>query len=195
MFYALISTNALGISVMKEKNYHKVLSNLFNLNWMQIISVQNKLLSTCRETTLDEKWMAYLFHASWFSILHPAANFLAADSIRGKLILTTARVKKIYERNAPRLRFRQKWHLIRPSQTKATSDQTDRDWSVLWLDYRALEAPCALKVRSKTSSVQTTVSSKIIPWSDWSALEKASDQTEVRSKLPIIRLKCARNHL
>ena len=54
-------------------------------------------------------------------------------------------------------RPRQKPPLIRPTQS---------DWSVLWLDYRALEAPCALKVRSKTSSDQTIVRSKVIPWSD-----------------------------
>ena len=66
----------------------------------------------------------------------------------------------------PRLRARPKWLLIRPSQTKATSDQTDSDWSVLWLDYRALEYPCALRVRSRTASGQTTVCSKTMPWSD-----------------------------
>ena len=52
------------------------------------------------------------------------------------------------------------------AQTKTASDQTDLDWSVLWLDYRALEAPCALKVRSKTSSDQTIVRSKVILLSD-----------------------------
>ena len=36
---------------------------------------------------------------------------------------------------------------------------------------------------------------RIVLWSDWSALETASDQTQVRSKRPLIRLKCARNCL
>ena len=96
---------------------------------------------------------------------------------------------------------RPKWLLIRPSKTKATSDQTDPHWIVLWLDYRALEAQCALKVRLKTSSDQTILRSKVTPlirsvcarirlWSDWKALEIAYEQIKVRSKSPLIRLKC-----
>ena len=70
-----------------------------------------------------------------------------------------------------------KWPLIRPSQTNLIFDQTNPDWIVHWLVYCALEAPwvcvSVLKTRSKTSS----------------------DQNIVRSKSPLIRLKCVRNSL
>ena len=61
---------------------------------------------------------------------------------------------------------------------KVTSDQTKKYWIVLWSDYGALDAPCALKVRSKTSTDQTIAHSNVTPWSDWSAPKNASDQTE-----------------
>ena len=115
------------------------------------------------------------------------------------------------------MRYRPKWSQIRPSKTKVTSDQTEPDWFFLWSDYSVLKAPCALKVRSKTSSDQTIVRSNVTPcsdycaleyawparptgarkrlWADWSALKIASDQTQVSSKLPMTSLLCVRNCL
>ena len=119
----------------------------------------------------------------------------------------------------PRLRSRSKSPLIRPSQTSGTSDQTVPDRSDLWSDDYALEDHCALDVRSKPPLIRR-VPDRSDPWSDkfqtivqtssrplsrlecarntvpdYSAVEITSDQTKVRSKLPLFRLKCVRNSL
>ena len=71
-----------------------------------------------------------------------------------------------FRASQPKLRSRPKWSMIRASQTKVTSDQTNPDWVLLWSDYSALKSPCAFNVRSKTSSVQTIVHSNVTLWSD-----------------------------
>ena len=100
------------------------------------------------------------------------------------------------------MRSRPKWLLIRPSQKKATSDQTDPDRRVDWLDYRALETPCALEkllwldyCALESHTLIRHECARICLWSDWSALEITSDKSKVRSKLPLFRLKCVQNIL
>ena len=40
---------------------------------------------------------------------------------------------------------------------KATTDQTELNWIVLWLDRRVLESQCTLKVRTKNFTDETIV--------------------------------------
>ena len=129
--------------------------------------VENKLTSKCfvshtfepNEYVFENRLVALMF---LFLILYCFYFWNPSSTIS----IPDNEFSNTFRARQPKLRSRPKWSLIRPSQAKLTSDQTNPDWVFLWSDYSALKAPCALIVRSKTSSDQTIVHSNGTPWSD-----------------------------